>query len=110
MALLIRQDPCPAFTRIAGILSEQPDGFCALLNPIFLALPQGSREQPYHICRSLPKKNSPALKSPTQIGFVDVKKWVEKSHTWAPLIRYLLLLFANCFPCLSVIICFGKYK
>ncbi len=38
MALLIRQDPCPAFTRIAGLLSEQPDGFCAMLNPIFLAL------------------------------------------------------------------------
>jgi hypothetical protein len=28
---------------------------------------------------------SPVLKSPTHIGFIDVKKMGRKSHTWAPL-------------------------
>jgi hypothetical protein len=29
------------------------------------------------------KKISPVLKSPTHIGFIDVKKMGRKSHTWA---------------------------
>jgi hypothetical protein len=39
------------------------------------------------ICRSLRKKlkNSPVLKSPTHIGFIDVKKMGRKSHTLAHL-------------------------
>jgi hypothetical protein len=40
-----------------------------------------------NICRSLRTKNffSPVLKSPTHVGFTDVKKMGRKSHTWAPL-------------------------
>jgi hypothetical protein len=46
-----------------------------------------------NVCRSLRKKNhSPVLKSPTHIGFIDVKKMGRKSHTWAPLsYRHCLL-------------------
>jgi hypothetical protein len=40
-----------------------------------------------NICRSLRTKIlfSPVLKSPTHLGFTDVKKMGRKSHTWAPL-------------------------
>jgi hypothetical protein len=39
-----------------------------------------------NICRGLQKNLfSPVLKSPTHIGFIDVKKMGRKSHTWAPL-------------------------
>jgi hypothetical protein len=40
-----------------------------------------------NICRSLRTKIffSPVLKSPTHVGFTDVKKMGRKSHTWAPL-------------------------
>ncbi len=40
-----------------------------------------------NIFRSLQTKIffSPVLKSPTHVGFTDVKKMGRKSHTWAPL-------------------------